>query len=191
MGGMAADVRDLHNTLERVTFTPEGILFLAQHGHFCEVYRTDIEDKSKADILAKSLVCMQVLWPAGQALERKIAGLPTTLLEIHTIVHVFCALLMYCLWFQKPLNVQDPTIINLREDRHLLAFFSSRPFQAKTVRMGQSSQLCSTRQVPEQSSPGSNARQLHLLFRRMKMSQSSGGINLHGHSTVNSLAPTI
>jgi hypothetical protein len=61
MGGFAANVEDIHNVLDRVTLTPDGVLFLAQYGHFCKVKRSEIDDKSKADILAKSLVCFQVL----------------------------------------------------------------------------------------------------------------------------------
>jgi hypothetical protein len=122
MGGFAADVESLHNALKRVTFSPNAILFLAKEGKFCRVNRNDIEDKSKANVLAKALVCVQVLWVAGQAIERKIAGYPVTLLEVHTLVHVACALIMYGLWFMKPLNVQDPTMIDFRDDRGLLSF---------------------------------------------------------------------
>lgn len=43
---------------------------------------------------------------------RKINHLPISLLEIHTLGHVFCALLLYCFWFQKPAGVEDPTIID-------------------------------------------------------------------------------
>ncbi|KAG4438567.1 hypothetical protein IFR05_005942 [Cadophora sp. M221] len=121
MGGFAANVEDMHNTFTIVTFTTDGILYLAKHGHFCKISRGDIEDKSKADLLAKSLVCVQVLWVIGQAIERKAAGYPMTLLELHTIVHVVCALLMYALWFQKPLNVQKPTILDLSDNLDLVA----------------------------------------------------------------------
>ncbi|KAL2069398.1 hypothetical protein VTL71DRAFT_14077 [Oculimacula yallundae] len=122
MGGFAIDVEEIHNTFKLITCTTDGVLFLAKYGHFCKVSRDDIEDKSKADVLAKSLVCVQVLWVIGQAIERKAAGYPISLLEIHTIVHVVCALVMYALWFQKPLNVQKPTILELGEDLDLVAF---------------------------------------------------------------------
>ncbi|KAH6696687.1 hypothetical protein BKA61DRAFT_741607 [Leptodontidium sp. MPI-SDFR-AT-0119] len=121
MGGFVVNVEDMHNTYTIITFTTNGILYLAKHGHFCKISRGDIDDKSKADLLAKSLVCVQVLWVIGQAIERKAAGYPITLLELHTVVHVVCALLMYALWFQKPLNVQKPTILDLREDLDLVA----------------------------------------------------------------------
>lgn len=122
MGGFAADVEKIHNVATRVSITPTGVLFLAKVGHFCRVPRSHIEDKSKADIFAKGLVCIQVLWVAGQAIERKLAGYPITLLEIHTHVHVICAPVMYGLCAQKPHNVQDPTMILFEDDQGALAF---------------------------------------------------------------------
>ncbi|KAF4635735.1 hypothetical protein G7Y89_g2353 [Cudoniella acicularis] len=120
MGGFVADIDHIHNSLKRVTITLSGIGFMASEGYFPRIKRGDIQDKSKADILAKGLVCVQVLWTVGQVVERKLASYPLTMLEVHTIVHVVCALLMYGLWFQKPLNVQDPTLIDFREDPELL-----------------------------------------------------------------------
>uniref|UniRef100_U4LQ61 Uncharacterized protein n=1 Tax=Pyronema omphalodes (strain CBS 100304) TaxID=1076935 RepID=U4LQ61_PYROM len=63
-----------------------------------------ISDKSKADVLAK-----------GLTISRKIEGLPLTVLEIHTLVHVVCALFMYVLWFEKPVDVRDPTVIKVED----------------------------------------------------------------------------
>ena len=122
MGGFAADVEHIHNITKRTTITPRGIVLLARRGKFCQVNRSHIQDKSKADLLAKGLVCVQVLWVAGQAIERKLAGYPMTLLEIHTLVHVVCALAMYGLWLQKPLNVQDQTLVSFEEDQATLAY---------------------------------------------------------------------
>jgi hypothetical protein len=128
MGGFAADIRHLHNTLEQGTLTTKGLLFLADQGYFFEVSSETIADKSKANLLAKVFVCLQVLWVAGQTIERKIAGYPISLLEFHTLVHVFCALVMYTLWIQKPYDVNEPTIISttIAEDAHAFIVASSR-----------------------------------------------------------------
>jgi hypothetical protein len=120
MGGFVADIDHLHNSLKRVTITPTGVVFMTSQGQCPRIKRSDIQDKSKADILAKGLVCVQVVWTVGQVIERKLASYPLTMLEVHTIVHVVCALLMYGLWIQKPLNVQDPTVIDFREAPELL-----------------------------------------------------------------------
>jgi hypothetical protein len=80
MGGFAADITQFHNAYGRVTITADGVLFLARYGHFCDIKKGEIQDKSKADVLAKGLVCVQVLWVAGQAFARFVAGYPISLL---------------------------------------------------------------------------------------------------------------
>jgi hypothetical protein len=122
MGGFALDIRKFHNTLEQGMLTTHGLLFLADQGYFFEISSETITDKSKANLLAKSLVCLQVLWVAGQTIERKIAGYPISLLEFHTLVHVFCALVMYALWIQKPYDVNEPTVISADVAENALAF---------------------------------------------------------------------
>ncbi|KAH8752161.1 hypothetical protein BGZ57DRAFT_912709 [Hyaloscypha finlandica] len=122
MGGFAVKVDDLHNTLDRATLTTNGILLLAQHGHCFTLSKEAISDKSKANYLAKGLVCVQVLWVAGQAIERKVAGFPISLLEFHTLVHVFCAIVMYMLWFRKPYDINEPTVVPTEDFPNALAF---------------------------------------------------------------------
>jgi hypothetical protein len=123
MGGFAANIDHLHNNQsDRVSITAEGILFLAKNGCFYRIKKDAIADKSKADLLAKGLVCVQVLWMADQTIERQIAGYPITLLEVHTLVHVVCTIIMFGLWMQKPLNVKDPTMVDFRDVPDILAF---------------------------------------------------------------------
>ncbi|KAF7903189.1 uncharacterized protein EAF01_006238 [Botrytis porri] len=89
MGGFAADVSHLHNVLKTVNFTTDGILFLSSVGLAPHLDKEEIEDKSKSDLLGKMLASLQGIWSIGQAIERKYSGYPTTMLEVHTIVHVF------------------------------------------------------------------------------------------------------
>ncbi|RSL96035.1 hypothetical protein CDV31_013642 [Fusarium ambrosium] len=84
------DVEGRGTTTVRVSGTT--VLWLAGHGHWIKIPRAKITDKSKADTFQKIL-------------------LPLTLLEIHTMVHVVCAMILYGFWFKKPLNVQDPEVI--------------------------------------------------------------------------------
>lgn len=112
MGGLAVDVSDIDDRLHSVTLTPAGLKILAKRGHFIEVSDSDIRDKSKADIFAKCLVILQVVWIALQTISRKATGYPLSPLEIHTLVHAACASVMYILWFHKPLDVQAPTIVS-------------------------------------------------------------------------------
>lgn len=102
--------------------------FLAKHGHFVDISDDVIRDKSKADMLAKSLVCIQVSWMLVQTIARKVAGYPITLLEVHTLVHVACAIAMYGLWFQKPLDIRDPAWANASDFEDLLALMLVRNY---------------------------------------------------------------
>ncbi|KAF7886085.1 hypothetical protein EAF00_010188 [Botryotinia globosa] len=123
MGGFAADVSHLHNVLKTVTFTTDGILFLSSVGLAPHLDKQEIEDKSKSDLLGKMLAFLQGIWSIGQAIERKCSGYPTTMLEVHTVVHVVCALALYILWATKPLSVGVPTIVKFNEaDEKYLAF---------------------------------------------------------------------
>ena len=100
MGGFVYNVENLRDDLSLVTLTPRGIIALAREGQFVDISTEDIIDKSKADIFTKSLICIQVSWIVIQCIARKAAGYPLTLLEIHTMVHVVCALILYVLWWK-------------------------------------------------------------------------------------------
>ncbi|KAI8156329.1 hypothetical protein K4K49_010958 [Colletotrichum sp. SAR 10_70] len=55
---------------ERVTLTPEGIRLLSFLGKLPEIHESQIQDKSKADWMAKSLVCIQAGWMVAQVVGR-------------------------------------------------------------------------------------------------------------------------
>ncbi|KAI8306341.1 hypothetical protein K4K59_011544 [Colletotrichum sp. SAR11_240] len=96
---------------ERIALTPEGIRLLSFLGKLPEIHESQIQDKSKADWMAKSLVCIQAGWMVAQVVGRVIERLPVSLLEINTCGHVACAVLLYLLWWSKPLDVLDPTVV--------------------------------------------------------------------------------
>jgi hypothetical protein len=50
--------------------------------------------------LQKIIVVGQVLWMVLQCIARTAYHLPLSLLEIHTMFHVACALLLYICWFK-------------------------------------------------------------------------------------------
>ena len=122
MGGFAIDLdpvdgpyASLFGNDKRLTLTAKGLALLAECGHIPEVSADDIKDKNKADGLAKLLVCIQAGWMIVQVISRAAIGLATTLLEVHTVAHVVCALVMYVIWWHKPRQVESPTL--LRSDR--------------------------------------------------------------------------
>lgn len=121
MGGLAVDVSHLHDCLETVVLTPSGILHLAERGCFFEVSDAEIQDKSKSNSLAKGLVLLQITWTILQCLSRKAAGLPLSILEVHILVHAGCALIMYILWFSKPLDIDEPIMVSSKIPNETIA----------------------------------------------------------------------
>ena len=99
MGGFVYALDDLATLKSRMTLTPLGVVALARQGFFLDINYPSIEGKSKANILTKSLICIQVSWMVIQCIARAAAGYPLTLLEVHTMVHVVCAICMYALWW--------------------------------------------------------------------------------------------
>ncbi|KAI5819568.1 hypothetical protein BZA77DRAFT_376786 [Pyronema omphalodes] len=95
-----------------VVLTAADILDCARRSKFPRVDKRAIRDKSKADILAKFLVCSQVIWTVIETSARKVSAYPLSLLEVHVFVHVVCALSMYALWFSKPMDIQSPEVLH-------------------------------------------------------------------------------
>ena len=102
MGGIATQAvgKIVDDEDRRLTLTPEAVLFFARDGVFFDIPPEVISDKSKANLLGKGLVCAQVTWFFTQLLTRVAAEYPLALIEIHTVVHVVCALSMYVLWWK-------------------------------------------------------------------------------------------
>ncbi|KAK1625328.1 hypothetical protein BDP81DRAFT_463878 [Colletotrichum phormii] len=133
MGGFVVNVPSAEDetALRRVTVTPEGIRLLSFIGKLPHIHESQIQDKSKADWMAKSLVCIQAGWMVAQVIGRLIKRLPVSLLEINTCGHVACAALLYLLWWSKPLDVLDPTILDEgNEDAMALMMFCSSSMSA-------------------------------------------------------------
>ena len=119
MGGFAFNVDSyavrpyIPDKRTRAVITPAGFRFLQrvspQTISFVEA--ADIKDKSKADGLKKLFVCMQALWFCVDSLARLAQQLPITLLELNAVAHGLCALLIYWMWWDKPLDIDEPTLI--------------------------------------------------------------------------------
>jgi len=112
MGGYTLDVSPLHDNYRVMTLTWHAVLRMAKDGLFLPTPKAIISDKSKADFLAKGIVICQVTFLVIELIARKVQGLPITLLELHTVVHVVCALAMYIAWLGKPLDIKDPISVD-------------------------------------------------------------------------------
>ncbi|KAF1355437.1 hypothetical protein BDV97DRAFT_267449, partial [Delphinella strobiligena] len=71
----------------------------------------DIMDKSKANGLMKLLAVTQALWFCLQCITRLSQELPIALLEIHVFGYAVCAFLIYVLWWDKPFDVEQSTLL--------------------------------------------------------------------------------
>jgi hypothetical protein len=69
--------------------------------------KQDIEDKSKADWLLKTLAVLQITWLILTVLVRGVTGLPVTQLEIATLAFSIFAIITYAANWWKPKDVSQ------------------------------------------------------------------------------------
>lgn len=116
MGGFSVENQYLDRANTKVTirrlFTVDGVLQLAELGLIPTITPEDIADRSKADDVAKVFVLSQITWFGLQVIGRLASDLPVTPLELHTAVHVICAIVMYLLWIKKPYDVRNSLSLN-------------------------------------------------------------------------------
>lgn len=125
MGGFVLDTspRPIVGDQTRFVLTPTGVQFLMVHAPdlLPDISEASIWDRSKADSLAKALLVWQVFYFCATCLSRHFQGLPLTLLEVSTLAHATCTILTYIVWWKKPLNVLDPTLIQGQRAQELAA----------------------------------------------------------------------
>lgn len=103
----------------RMTLTVSETVLLAEANTnlIPDLSLADISDKSKASGLAKFLVVVQALWFGVQCIVRLFDELGLSLLELNVFGHALCALLLYCFWWDKPLDILEFT--PLSSEQHL------------------------------------------------------------------------
>ena len=129
MGGFAFDTSDaqpnfLPNHRSRLCISVSGLAYIAEKapGLIPDIAEEQIKDKSKADSLAKFLVCLQALWFCVQCITRVTQRKAISLLELNTFAHAFCALLIYALWWHKPQDIEEPTLLQGQKEWAMCAF---------------------------------------------------------------------
>ena len=100
MGGLRVPSPGLEDNSSLIPLTTGAVKALAYTSRFLHVDDKEVQDRSKADGLAKLLICVQVTWLSVECIARKASNLPLTILEIHTFIHVVCALAIYIIWFK-------------------------------------------------------------------------------------------
>ncbi|TFK69563.1 hypothetical protein BDN72DRAFT_878357 [Pluteus cervinus] len=113
MGGFARkdDKRVLHpSTLSALLY--EGQIDIDE----LRLTEKEIQDKSKGDILSKTLVAFQTTWFVFECIARLQQGLPLLELEVVTLAFATLNIITYALWWYKPLNVLCPIYIHVRPE---------------------------------------------------------------------------
>ena len=120
MGGFVIDLDEVCQVegsnfttkVSRLTLTPRGVALLARCGYLPRISKEDILDKSKSDNVSRLLSVLQALWMLAQIVGRLIGKMPVTLLEVNTLEHIICAVIIYLLWWDKSKLINEPTKIN-------------------------------------------------------------------------------
>ena len=78
------------------------------------VAREEIQDKSKGDAITKALVVLQTSWFLLQCAARGSQRLALTELELATAAFALLNIVIYALWWDKPLDVQCHIVVRRR-----------------------------------------------------------------------------
>lgn len=114
MGGFAIQCKSDPEG-EPACISSEDFVNLADSGALSwpSLYASDIDDRSKADWVIKSIALMQISWFVAQIFGRAVEHLPITTLELFTLGIVICAAVTYAAWWKKPFDVRMPLIVEI------------------------------------------------------------------------------
>lgn len=84
----------------------------------------DIQDRSKGDIVTKGITFIQTTWFIVHLAVRRLQNLEVTALEILTLAYAVVSIFTYICWWEKPLNVYNPIIIDLNVEPGALSSHS-------------------------------------------------------------------
>jgi hypothetical protein len=119
MGGFTVDSPQDND--HPICIHPTELLKLLEAGEldWPETSDEEIEDRSKADWVAKSLALIQVFWFIVNIIGRWAQGLAITTLELYTLGIVVCGIVVFFAYWQKPFDVSVPVILRPSSDFHL------------------------------------------------------------------------
>ena len=89
-------------------------LFPTQVGQkfaFPTISEQEIEDKSKSDVLTKTIALLQLVWFSTQLIGRLARGWAATELEALTFATCLVTVVIHIFWWDKPLDVQCQTVL--------------------------------------------------------------------------------
>lgn len=74
-----------------------------------------IKDRSKADVVAKTITSVQALWNLLQIVTRAAQGLNVSVMECATSAYIAMAAVSYVLWWEKAYDVETFHVIDAQE----------------------------------------------------------------------------
>ncbi|KAJ2918337.1 hypothetical protein MD484_g2119, partial [Candolleomyces efflorescens] len=73
----------------------------------------ELRDRSKGDAITKGITFLQTFWFIVQIIARRVQNLDVTALEVVTLAYAVTTLIAYIFWWNKPLHVQNPIVIDV------------------------------------------------------------------------------
>ncbi|UKZ58965.1 uncharacterized protein TrAtP1_000285 [Trichoderma atroviride] len=120
MGGFVVRNPSADRTLYHDPYhlTGEELLELRRRRHITKLpnmAEAEIRDKSKGDILGKSVALGQIAWSIIQIIALVMRRLPVSPLEVAVVAFAACAILTYILYWEKPQRVSVTQTISLHD----------------------------------------------------------------------------
>lgn len=85
--------------------SPKNAIELVRRGHLVAPTDAELASLSKGDAFSKTVIIVQSLWFVMQIIARPINHLSVTSLEVMTLGYTLMTIMLYVVWWQKPLNV--------------------------------------------------------------------------------------
>ena len=111
MGGVHLQFDDQHTTAS-FPVNCHQLLYLANHKYIRmpEIGEEEIDDRNKADGLARLIAVLQSAWFTVNSIGRVIQGLFLTTMELTTLAFVFLMTACSLCWWKKPMAVSRPLV---------------------------------------------------------------------------------
>lgn len=149
-------------TNRRFTVTPSGLVRLLQEQlitpESLAMRKRDIQDKAKSDVMMRILIFVQVVWMVVQCIYRKVNGFSVTVIELHTLVHVVCAVGIYALWWNKPFDAHQSIDLELDDGVAAILCYSFAPRATSHIHVSLTTPGAQRPDKPVQSPRGDHPR---------------------------------
>ncbi|GJE90690.1 hypothetical protein PsYK624_068340 [Phanerochaete sordida] len=124
MGGFVLETTPMLGGQTRFALTSSGVRFVLENAPemIPDLSEEEIQDKSRSDGLAKTLLIVQLLHFALTGVARLAQSLPLSLLEVFTMAHALCTVATCVVWWKKPFSVPEPTFITGERANELAAY---------------------------------------------------------------------